>query len=60
MRIGDFIRFRFPFHVEDYLSPWRYGIIVNSCDLINETVDVLSSGQIIKVHIAVIELQQEV
>ena len=60
MKIGDFIKFRFPFPVGGYTTPWRYGIVISECDKINKTIDVLSSGQIIKVHEKAIEIQQKI
>ena len=60
MKIGDLIKFRFPFPVGGYTTPWRYGIIISEYDAINETIDVLSSGRVIKVHEAAIEIQQEI
>jgi hypothetical protein len=60
MKIGDFIKFRFPFPVGGYTTPWRYGIVISEYDAINETIDVLSSGRIIKVHEKAIEIQQKI
>jgi hypothetical protein len=59
MKTGDFIKFRFPFPVGGYTMPWRYGIVISACDKINETIDIFSSGRIIKVHEAAIEIQQK-
>lgn len=60
MKIGDLIKFRFPFPVGGYTTPWRYGIIISEYDAINETIDILSSGRVIKVHEAAIEIQQKI
>jgi hypothetical protein len=59
MKAGDFIKFRFPFPTGGYTTPWRYGIILSPCDKINETIEVFTSGKIIKVHHAAIEIQQK-
>jgi len=59
MEIGDFIKFRFPFPTGGYITPWRYGLVVSEYDVINETIEVFSSGQIIKVHEVAIEIQQK-
>lgn len=32
MKVGDFIKFRFPFPVGEYISPWRYGIVISEYD----------------------------
>lgn len=60
MDVGDLIKFRFQFPVGDFTAPWRYGIVISACDKINETVKVLTSGQIIEIHKAVIEIQQKI
>jgi hypothetical protein len=60
VKIGDLIKFRFPFPVGGYTTPWRYGIIISEYDAINETIDILSSGRVIKVHEAAIEIQQKI
>tara|TARA_B100000131_G_scaffold294684_2_gene311022 strand:- start:32 stop:226 length:195 start_codon:yes stop_codon:yes gene_type:complete len=60
MNVGDFIKFRFPFPLGGYITPWRYGIVISEYDKINETIEVLSAGKIIKVHEAAIEVQQKI
>jgi hypothetical protein len=59
MDIGDFIRFRFPFPTGGYTTPWRYGIIIGEYDAFNGTIEIFSSGQVIKVHEVAIEIQQK-
>jgi len=59
MEVGDFIRFRFPFPGGKYTTPWRYGIVISEYDKRSETVDIFSSGKIIKVHEVAIEIQQK-
>lgn len=57
MEAGELIKYRF-YTSDNCSNPWTFGILMSSCDKINNTIEIFSQGQVVEVHLAAIEIKQ--